>query len=136
LTRLLADSSDLLAAFGGHAYAAGLTVARDRLPALRERLETLTRERLDLEACVPRVVLDGDLAFASVDLDLVSWLERLPPHGLENAEPTFRAGKARVESSSRVGNGKHLRLWLRDGTGAAEAIGFGLGERAAEVAPG
>src|SRR6185369_7571970 len=136
LTRLLADSADLLVAYGGHAYAAGMTVARERLPALRERVEALARERLDLDACMPRVTLDGDLPFAAADLGLVDWLERLPPHGLENAEPTFRARQARVESSSRVGNGKHLRLWLRDPSGAAEAIGFGLGERSAEFAPG
>ena len=136
LNRLLADSGDLLAAYGGHAYAAGLTVARDRLPALRARVESLARERLDLDACVPRLVVDADLPFGSIDLELLDWLERLLPHGLENPEPTFRANQVRIDSMTRVGNGKHLKLWLRDSSGAAEAIGFGLGDRSGEFPAG
>ncbi len=136
LNRLLTDSGDLLVTYGGHAYAAGLTVERERLTALRERIEALTRERLDLDACEPRLVVDADLPFASIDLPLIEWLERLPPHGLDNPEPVFRAEAARIDSLSRVGNGKHLRLWLRDPSGVGDAIGFGLGERGEELAVG
>ncbi|TMQ72134.1 MAG: single-stranded-DNA-specific exonuclease RecJ [Candidatus Eisenbacteria bacterium] len=113
LHRLLGDSANLLTTFGGHAYAAGLTVERERLPALRLRIEELARERLDLDACVPRLVLDADLSFGAIDLELLTWLERLPPHGLDNPEPVFRVARAMIDSLSRVGNGRHLKLWLR-----------------------
>jgi single-stranded-DNA-specific exonuclease len=136
LTRVLAECDDLLHAYGGHAYAAGLTVAPARLAELRQRIESLVKERLDLESCVPRVTIDADVPFAACDLDLIEWLDRLPPHGLDNPEPTFRTEPARVESLTRVGNGKHLRLWLRDATGVAEAIGFGMGERSPEWTAG
>ncbi|HTM57681.1 MAG TPA: single-stranded-DNA-specific exonuclease RecJ [Candidatus Udaeobacter sp.] len=134
LNRLLNDCGDLLEAYGGHAFAAGLTVRRDRLPELRERFEALVRERLTPEDCVPRLVLDGDLNLADCTLELIDWLERMSPHGLDNPEPLFRASDVRVESASAVGGGKHLRLTLRDGTGRAEAIGFGLGDQAGAVA--
>jgi single-stranded-DNA-specific exonuclease len=136
LTQVLAGCHDLLEAYGGHAYAAGLTAARGNLEAVRERVESLARARLDLASCVPRLTLDADLPFAACDLGLIEWLEKLPPHGLENPEPTFRVEDARIDSWSRVGNGKHLRLWLRDDSGVAEGIGFGLGERTLDVAPG
>jgi len=134
LNRLLSDCGDLLEAFGGHAFAAGLTVRRERLPELRERFESLVRERLAPEDFVPRLTLDGELTFAECTLELVEWLERMSPHGLDNPEPLFCTRDVSVESASAVGGGKHLKLSLADGTGRAEAIGFGLGDLAPSLA--
>ncbi|HEY6867325.1 MAG TPA: single-stranded-DNA-specific exonuclease RecJ [Candidatus Eisenbacteria bacterium] len=134
LNEVLGHCRDLLSAYGGHAFAAGLTVERDRLPELRERLEALVRERLTPESCIPQMTIDGDLVLGDCDLRLVDWLERMSPHGLDNPEPLFRSGEVGVDAASAVGGGRHLRLRVRDATGEAEAIGFGLGERAREVA--
>ncbi len=134
LNALLGRCGDLLEAWGGHAFAAGLTIRRDRLPALRERLEGLIREKLAPEDCVPRLEIDTDTRLAECDVTLVEWLERLSPHGLDNPEPLFRAESVMVDQVTTVGQGKHLRLQLRDATGAAEAIGFGLGDLARDVA--
>jgi single-stranded-DNA-specific exonuclease len=133
LNRLLGECGDLLEAYGGHAFAAGLTVTRARLPELRARFEALVRDRLAPGDCVPRLVIDGDLALADCSHELVDWLERMSPHGLDNPEPLFRAENVIVDSASAVGGGKHLRLRLRDATGTAEAIGFGLGDQAQAV---
>ena len=134
LTRVLDGCSDLLEAYGGHAFAAGLTVTRERLPALRERLEQLVRERLVPDDYVSKLEIDADLTLQECDLDLIHWLERAAPHGLDNPEPVFRTQEAIVESVQRVGGGRHLRLWVRDATGVREAIGFGLGEQAGGIA--
>jgi single-stranded-DNA-specific exonuclease len=133
LTRLLGRCDDLLEGYGGHSLAAGLTVRRERLPELQARFEALVREQVPAEAFVRRLVLDGELAFSACDLPLVGWLDRLSPHGLGNPEPLYSASGVRVESSSAVGGGRHLRLRLRDGTSTAEAIGFGLGDRLESV---
>ena len=134
LNQVLGHCRDLLEAYGGHAFAAGLTVGRERLPELRERLESLVRERLSPEDCVPRIPIDAEVQLGECDLTLVEWLERLSPHGLGNPEPVFVASGVAVGSVSAVGGGKHLRLTVRDRTGNAEAIAFGLGDRAQSVA--
>ena len=134
LTRLLDGCGDLLLAHGGHAFAAGLTVQRDRLPELRERLERLVREQYRPDQFVQRLELDADLRAADCDMELVEWLERMAPHGLDNPEPVFRMREARLEQVQEVGAGKHLRLRARDDSGEVEAIGFGMGERARELA--
>ncbi len=134
LNRLLAECADLLEGYGGHAFAAGLTIRRERLPELRSRIESLVRERLSPESFVPRIQIDSDLRLGECDLELADWLERLSPHGLDNPEPLFRATDLAVDSATGVGGGKHLKLALRDGSGSADAIGFGLGNRAPEVA--
>ncbi len=107
---------------------------RERLPELRERFETLAREQLSPESCVPRITLDGELAPGSCDLALIEWLERLSPHGLDNPEPLFSSGVLGLDSVTAVGAGKHLRLMVRGAAGPAEAIAFGFGERARELA--
>jgi single-stranded-DNA-specific exonuclease len=136
LNEVLGRCSDLLEAFGGHAFAAGLTVRRERLPELRTRLEALVRERLAPEACIPRLRLDTDVHLGECDMNLVGWLERMSPHGLDNPEPLFRAADLRVEHASAVGGGKHLRVLVRDATGVASGIGFGLGDLARQIGPG
>jgi single-stranded-DNA-specific exonuclease len=134
LTRLLDACGDLLLAHGGHAFAAGLSVERRHLLELRERFERLVRERLRPDQFVQRLELDADLRAGECDMDLVEWLERMAPHGLDNPEPVFRMSQARVERVQEVGGGKHVRLRARDDSGELEAIGFGMGDRARELA--
>jgi len=130
LTRVLDGCGDLLQAYGGHALAAGLTVARERLPELRERLERLVRERVGPGNLVRRVEYDSALTLGECDDGLVDWIERLAPHGLANPEPVYHLPRASVSAVSAVSAGKHLRLTVGDGTGCAEAIGFGFGGQA------
>jgi single-stranded-DNA-specific exonuclease len=134
LTRLLDGCSDLLLAHGGHAFAAGLSVRRDRLPELRERLEQLVREQYRPDQFVQKVELDADLRASDCDMELVEWLERMAPHGLDNPEPLFRISDARLDHVQEVGNGKHVRFVARDDSGEVEGIGFGMGDRARELA--
>ncbi len=131
LTRLLDGCTDLLLAHGGHAFAAGFTVERGRLPELRERLERLVLEQHRPEDFVTRLELDSEVHAGECDMDLVEWIERMAPHGLDNGEPVFQMRDVRFQSISTVGGGKHLRLTAADDTGTVEAIGFGMGEHAA-----
>lgn len=133
LNSVLSQCADLLEAFGGHAFAAGLTVRREHLPALRERFESLVRSRLMPEDFVPLLTLDAEVQLSECDLGLADWLERLSPHGLGNAEPVFAAHDVRATRVTTVGGGKHLRMTVADSSGSAEAIGFGYGERAGEI---
>ena len=133
LSEALERCDDLLMAHGGHAFAAGLTIASDRLDAFRERFESLVRETMSPEDFQPRLNVDADLAFNECDLELVRWVDRLSPHGLGNAEPVFRAQDVTVDQATAVGNGRHLKLRVRDHSGRADAIGFGMGDRLAEV---
>ena len=134
LTRLLDGCGDLLLAHGGHAFAAGLSVRRERLPELRERLERLVREQGRPDQFVQRLELDGELRASECDMELVEWIERMAPHGLDNTEPVFRMTDARLDQVQEVGAGKHLRLRARDDSGEVEAIGFGMGESARALA--
>jgi len=129
LNALLTRCSDLLEAHGGHAFAAGLTVLPERLPALRARLEQLVAEQVTPDRFQPRLTIDGEACLGDCDLELIECLDRLSPHGLDNPEPVFRARDVTLESVTSVGGGRHLKVRMRDATGVVEGIGFGLVER-------
>jgi len=79
------------------------------------------------------LTIDGDLALgAAISPGRMAGAHVAPR--LDNPEPLFRTGEVELQSVSAVGDGKHLRLGVRDASGAAEAIGFGLGERARDLA--
>lgn len=136
LTRLLDGCGDLLLAHGGHAFAAGLTVRRENLGALRERFEALVRAQERPDAPGARMEVDGDVRVSECDHELARYLERMAPHGLDNPEPVFRMLAARIRDVAVVGAGKrtgsagHVRLRVGDDLGEVDAIGFGMGDLA------
>ena len=113
-----------LAKGGGHAMAAGLSVARERLADLeaflRERLVAATRT-----ARAARVLgIDGALAPAGVTDELMALIERAGPFGQGNPEPRFAFPAARVKFAKVMG-GAHVRCVLEGGDGARlDAVAF------------
>jgi single-stranded-DNA-specific exonuclease len=72
-----------------------------------------------------RLIVDGLLDFAEVDIALCKELRRLAPYGQGNPEPVFAAPHVLVENVRPVGR-NHLALQLRSGTYRLSAIGFGM----------
>ena len=133
LTRLLDGCGDLLEAHGGHAFAAGLTVKEGNLEKLRERIERLVGETYQPDQFQSRVDVDCEVRLAECDEDLVGWLERMAPHGLDNPEPLFQLTDVAVRRVTRVGKDRHVRFNVSDGELEVEAIGFGMGDQAAAL---
>jgi single-stranded-DNA-specific exonuclease len=124
----LARCADLVAEWGGHAYAAGFTVAADRIEALRARFTAAVAEQT---SGLPDPGLTLDAAVALDELDDRFWRDvaRLPPYGPGNPEPLF-AGRLTVRSQRVVGGGRHLRLELAGGAPSGlRCIGFRMGAR-------
>ncbi len=123
----LLQCADLLAGFGGHKYAAGFTVAEERIPEFRDRLSALVLETVGREGFVRTQIVDGPVSFDELSMELVRDLEKLAPFGQGNPEPRLGARGLEVVSSRIVGNG-HLKLRLRDGNARAlDAIAFNRG---------
>lgn len=125
---LAAKDSGLLVAGGGHAMAAGLTVARDRLPELTAFFE----ERLAADVAASRqdraLLLDAALAPGGVCPELCDALDAGGPYGIGWPSPRVAAGPARLIKADVVGSG-HLRLVLAGDDGRRlKAIGFRLAD--------
>ena len=130
----LAECSDLLTRFGGHAFAAGLALPIERVPALREQMQTAVgRSVQDPDVLVPEIELDAPLHLADVTPRFWSVLKQFGPHGPDNLRPVFQSTGLRVVGQpSQVGAEKqHLRMRVAqaDGGPTFSVIGFGLGDR-------
>jgi len=131
VARALAACDDLLLRHGGHAHAAGFTVARERLDELRQRLECLAAEQIPDSALDSVLLADAEVRLDRLDPSILVDLEALEPFGTANPTPTFVSRNLRVVSRATVGaSGQHLKLHLRDGQQVWEAVGWNLADRA------
>jgi single-stranded-DNA-specific exonuclease len=110
---IAARQAGLLVNGGGHAMAAGFTVAADKIEALRAFLTERLGDGLDRDRLVPELAIDGALSIAAARPELIGHIERLAPFGAANPEPRFAFSTVRVAYCERVGNG-HLRCTLAD----------------------
>lgn len=128
LYRALERSAPHLMRYGGHAAAAGLTVAADRVPALREALCAAVVEQA--AAAPAERAADAEVELGEVDERLADELASLAPFGKGNEQPVLVGRGLRVRDSRRVGDGTHLKLVLEGAGGAVRGgIAFGLGDR-------
>lgn len=105
------DCSDLLEHFGGHKYAAGLSLKPENLPAFAERFEKYVSEHLENEELVPELNVDIRLNFSDITPKFVRILKQFAPFGPGNLSPVFLSDNVVDTGYSRaVGNHKHLKL--------------------------
>jgi single-stranded-DNA-specific exonuclease len=121
---LAARQSGLLINGGGHAMAAGLTVARDQLPFLSKFLDDRIAPQLGAAPPIRELGIDAALLPGAATQDLVTMIERAGPFGAGNAQPRFAVTGVRVDYAQPVGEG-HVRCTLvGQQRGRLEAIAF------------
>jgi single-stranded-DNA-specific exonuclease len=110
---------------GGHAMAAGFTVAPENIAALRDFLAARLGDGLDREKLAPELAIDGVLSAAAAQSGLIDHLDMLAPFGAANPEPRFAFARLRVLHAEPVGTG-HLKCRFGDalGDGVLSAIAF------------
>jgi single-stranded-DNA-specific exonuclease len=137
LAAALGECGDLLLRHGGHAMAAGLSLAPGNLEAFRARLNELARCALKPEALEAQLRLDAEVGLADITLECLAQLEQLKPTGQGNATVHFCARKLTHQRSlQRLGADKqHVKMWLTDGNATHEAVWWGVGQAALPVGP-
>jgi len=117
----------LLKKYGGHAMAAGMTIARADLDAFSDAFDKAVRDALTPEDLEAAIITDGPLGTDELNLDTACLLKRAGPWGQHFPEPVFD-GEFRVVSQRIVGQ-NHLKLVLQpaDGGGIIDGIAFNTG---------
>ena len=131
----LDECRDLLVRYGGHAQAAGFTVANENLAELHRRLLAIAERELAGLTLVPTLQVDVEVPLSGSSWQTLQWLERLAPFGSGNPAPVLMSRQVRVWDKPRVVGRDHLRLRLAGPEGGAvlDAIGFRLGHLADEI---
>lgn len=128
LVEALRDCAEHLTKFGGHFYAAGLSLPEEKLAGFRKAFDRAVRSRLGEADFAPSLRLDVESDSAGIDSALLAEIESLEPFGLGNPSPLLLMRDLQVKESRVVGE-KHLKLRVAAGCREFGAIGFRLGAK-------
>lgn len=140
LYQALEACGDLLETFGGHMYAAGLTLRREKLEEFSSRFEEVVERTITREQMIPTVTIDEEIRLDEITENFFNVLRQMKPFGPGNLAPVFLSRGVRDTGSGRVvgSNGGHLKLELVQGDRgkAFPAIAFNLADKFDIVADG
>lgn len=124
----LLQCSDLLEQFGGHKYAAGLSLLPENFEAFRQRFEEVVSSTIHPDMLIPEVCIDAELSLHDVNDKFYNILKQFAPFGPENMRPVFVSKGVYDFGGTRVVKEQHLKLHLtQDGKHQAKGIGFNMG---------
>jgi single-stranded-DNA-specific exonuclease len=135
ITKALDQCADLLVHYGGHAAAAGFTIATPKLNVLRRRLQAIAAEQLADVDLRPTLEIDVELPLEEVTWATHALLNEVEPCGMGNPQPVLVSRGVEVRDRRTIGSEKkHLKLALRDGRGVSwDAVYFRHGNLIAEI---
>jgi len=128
----LHELSDLLINFGGHDFAAGLTIDEKDIPAFKEAFIKAASTCLKEHDIIPKLKLDAKIAFTDLTYDFMEALSLLEPFGTENPPPLLYCTASQVWPPKVVGS-THLKLYVEQEGRTLEGIGFNLAGKKSKI---
>ncbi len=133
--------SDLLESFGGHMFAAGLTLRMENIEEFSDRFEKYVASTITNDQLLPTIVVDTELLFSEITESFYEAISMFRPFGPENMSPTFVSRNVRDFGTGRmVGQSReHLKLELFQGSDTAKtfpAIAFGQADHFEHIKAG
>lgn len=122
--------SDLLTKYGGHKYAAGLSLKKENYALLKEKFEKLVKQKIKPSQRKPCIEIDTEIQFHEINDRFRRLLKQFSPFGPENMTPIFLTKNLIGGKIKEMGKeGEHLRLSLYDESSKTEmpAVAFGMG---------
>ncbi len=131
LYEALSACADLLEQFGGHKYAAGLTMKPENVRQFQERFEAVVSARLTEDMLTRELLLDAELPLSEITARFYRILNQFEPFGPQNDRPLFVSRGVRTVGRALIVGANHLKFRVQaDDTPIFDCIGFGLGHYA------
>jgi len=126
----LLQCSDLLEKFGGHKYAAGLTMETHNLETFQSRFEEVVSKSITEEMLTPVIEIDVPIVFDRINSKFMNILKQMEPFGPENQKPVFEAKQVYVQNSLTNFKDRHIRFMAaQEGCeNSFQAVGFDMAE--------
>jgi single-stranded-DNA-specific exonuclease len=130
--KAIENCRELLENFGGHTYAAGLSLREENLKEFIDRFMKITSEEVTSEQMVPQIDIDAVIRLKEINNTLMNDLKKMNPFGPDNEKPVFCSYRVSDFGTSKVvgKDGAHLKLELIDESSKipVHAIAFGMSE--------
>jgi single-stranded-DNA-specific exonuclease len=127
LYEALQECEEHLLTFGGHKYAAGLKISRDKIEAFRDVFEEAVKRRLGDPASTPTIVIDAEADLGEITPEFLRYLSLFPPYGAANPRPIFSTKEKLPIRDIRILAKDTLKFTLSEKQRTYEVIGFGMG---------
>ncbi len=128
LLAVLKEHADLLINFGGHDFAAGLTIKEENIEAFKKRFLASADKQLKEQDILTKLHLDANINFKDLTFDFMESLSLLEPYGNENPAPILYCDAKQLWPPKVVGK-LHLKLYLEQNDRHLEGIAFGMADR-------
>ncbi len=127
----LEKCSEHLIQFGGHMYAAGITLKSEKLDDFREAFEAAGADLLTEELLTPKVYYDAELDINDVNYRFYSIINKMAPFGPANMTPVFYANGLKDDGTGKIigKTAEHLKLNLKRPSGPIPALAFGMADQ-------
>ncbi len=126
----IGECGDLVEQYGGHKYAAGLTIKKENFDKFTDTFDHIVglKTNGDLNLLTPEIAYDLELDFSDITPKFYNLIQQLKPHGPGNMSPIFRTNNIKDSGNSRIVKEKHLKLGaIQKGT-KFDGIGFGMSD--------
>lgn len=129
LYEALLGCADLLEQFGGHKFAAGLTIKQENIHAFTERFENIVATTITEDLLCPELYIDTEIQLAQIDGKFQRIIAQMAPFGPMNPAPVFISRDVTSVGKPYIVGAKHLKLSIKQQNSVIfESIGFGLAE--------
>ena len=129
LYEALCGCSDLLIQFGGHKYAAGLTMAPEMVEAFSQRFEEVVNATITDDLLVQEIRIDTELNLNQIEPKFFRILNQFGPFGPENMSPVFVTKNVYVSGNASMVGNNHIKMTvMQEGSPGFDCIAFNLGE--------
>lgn len=130
LCEALKECEHLLIRYGGHKYAAGLSIAPDKVEQFRTKFVEVSNRILSEEAITPKMHIDLEIELTDIDDAFMHAIEAFAPFGPQNMRPVFLTRNCEIVGQPYVVGRNHLKMRIRKGDAQFDVIGFGFGDMA------
>ncbi len=126
------NCAEHLEQFGGHMYAAGMTLKEENYQNFKNAFEKTVQETINPELLTPEILIDAEIDFVNIDSKFMRILNQFEPFGPQNMTPIFISKNVNDTGYVKtIGqNNEHLKLFVKQNNSVGiAAIGFGLGQK-------
>ncbi|MDO1446297.1 single-stranded-DNA-specific exonuclease RecJ [Rhodocytophaga aerolata] len=130
------ECKDLLEQFGGHMYAAGLTLKLENVQAFRQKFEEVVARKITEDQLIPLIEVDLELKLKQINFKFYNVIKQMEPFGPENMQPIFVSEQVCARDNVKVLKDQHLKLYVyQEDSQVFEAIGFGMAAFYGKIKP-
>ena len=128
LCEALKKCEDMLIKYGGHKYAAGLSIEASKIETFREKFKAVSREQLSDDDVTAKLPIDLEIELSDIDDAFMQTIDAFAPFGPQNMRPVFLTRNCEVVGQPYTVGKNHLKMRVRKGDAVFDVIGFGFGD--------